>query len=166
MQVDRADPGQAWYRHRWPWLLMAGPALVVIAGIFTLLLAIRSDDGLVADDYYRQGLAINQLLRRDQLARELGVSAAVNISEEQVRVLVRPAQAASPVLRLRLAHPTRAGEDREVVLVARGDGLYTGELVPVGEGTRQLVLEDPAGGWRITGTWKTRQDGARLEAAR
>jgi hypothetical protein len=34
-----------WYRHRWPWLLMLGPAIVVIAGVATLALAIVTDDG-------------------------------------------------------------------------------------------------------------------------
>ena len=32
-----------WYREPWPWILMAGPAAVVIAGLFTAWLAWRSD---------------------------------------------------------------------------------------------------------------------------
>ena len=39
-------PAQPWYRERWPWILMAGPATVVVAGLFTAWLAVRSDDGL------------------------------------------------------------------------------------------------------------------------
>ena len=54
-----------WYREPWPWLLMAGPVTVIIAGGFTAWLAVTSSDGLVADDYYKQGLAINQTLERD-----------------------------------------------------------------------------------------------------
>ncbi|MEQ1516273.1 MAG: FixH family protein, partial [Usitatibacteraceae bacterium] len=38
---------EPWYRQRWPWLLMAGPAIVVVAGFVTLALAIQSSDGLV-----------------------------------------------------------------------------------------------------------------------
>ncbi len=38
-----------WYREPWPWLLMAGPAIVVVAGFLTLGFAIQSADGLVAD---------------------------------------------------------------------------------------------------------------------
>ena len=41
---------QPWYKDRWPWILMAGPAVVVVAGFITLWLAISSDDGLVSDD--------------------------------------------------------------------------------------------------------------------
>ena len=54
---------KSWYREPWPWLLMMGPAIVIVAGFYTLWLAIQSNDGLVADDYYKRGLAINQTLR-------------------------------------------------------------------------------------------------------
>lgn len=38
-----------WYRHRWPWLLMSGPALVVVAGIATTVIAVRTADPMVAN---------------------------------------------------------------------------------------------------------------------
>ena len=38
-----------WYREPWPWILMAGPAIVVVAGIATAVIAIRTSDPLVAD---------------------------------------------------------------------------------------------------------------------
>ena len=48
---------------------MAGPATVVVAGLITAWLAFHGEDGLVVDDYYKQGLAINQTLgRRDASA--------------------------------------------------------------------------------------------------
>ena len=62
-----------WYREPWPWLLMAGPALVVVAGLTTAWIAVTHEDGLVADDYYKRGLAINQELRRDSAAVSLDV---------------------------------------------------------------------------------------------
>lgn len=37
-----------WYKHAWPWILMAGPAIVVVAGIYTFWLAVVSFDGMVA----------------------------------------------------------------------------------------------------------------------
>ena len=51
---------------------MAGPGLVVVAGIATAVIAFRGADGLVADDYYKQGLGINRQIARDQAARDLG----------------------------------------------------------------------------------------------
>ena len=43
-----------WYREPWPWLLMAGPATVLVAGAATTWIAFASADGLVAEDYYKQ----------------------------------------------------------------------------------------------------------------
>ena len=51
-----------WYRQFWPWFLIALPACVVIAAIATALIASRHADDLVADSYYKDGLAINRRL--------------------------------------------------------------------------------------------------------
>ena len=42
--------------------LAAGPAVVVVASLVSAWIAIRSDDGLVAEDYYKRGLLINKKL--------------------------------------------------------------------------------------------------------
>ncbi len=44
-----------WYRHVWPWILMSGPAIVVVAGLWTWVLAARiaAADGLVSDEVPR-----------------------------------------------------------------------------------------------------------------
>jgi hypothetical protein len=66
---------QPWYREPWPWLLMLGPLVVIVAGFVTAYLAVVSNDGLVEDDYYKQGLAVNQRTARAQRAAELGIEA-------------------------------------------------------------------------------------------
>ena len=69
MSVLSENPAaRPWYREPWPWILMAGPFTVVVAGMITLWLALESSDGMVADDYYKRGLAINQTLSRERLA--------------------------------------------------------------------------------------------------
>ena len=65
-------PAKPWYREPWPWILMAGPAAVIVAGAFTIWLAVASADGLVAEDYYRRGLEINRELKREPQARKPG----------------------------------------------------------------------------------------------
>src|SRR4030095_5889909 len=55
----------AWYRDPWPWFLIAGPLVVVIACMATTVIAVRSDDGVVAGDYYKRGLLVNQQLPKD-----------------------------------------------------------------------------------------------------
>src|SRR5688572_10359806 len=70
-----------WFKEPWPWILMSGPAVVVVAGAFTIWLAFVSSDGLVADDYYKRGLAINQELQRDRVAAERSLTAEMNASD-------------------------------------------------------------------------------------
>lgn len=145
-----------WYKEPWPWLLMAGPIVVVVAGFITAWLAIRSNDGLVADDYYKQGLAINQQLQRDQKASELGIQAQVLRSGMQMRVMLAgggPAKLPEK-LTLRLTHPTRAGMDQIVDLTAEGPGLFGGKLSTDISGRWHVVLEDPSGQWRLQEDWQ------------
>lgn len=53
---------QPWWKYGHVWLIIAGPAVVVVAGFVTLAIAIRIPDPVVAEDYYRQGLNINKTL--------------------------------------------------------------------------------------------------------
>jgi hypothetical protein len=142
-----------WYRQRWPWLLMLGPAIVVVAGLATLAIAVRSDDGLVADDYYKRGLAINQTLERSARAAALGLSATIDVDAAGNVALALATQASDPdahppTLRLRLAHPTRAGADRATVLVQDGEGRYVGRVAP-GDGRWRVIVETDR--WRLPG---------------
>ena len=48
-----------------------------------LATAIRTDDGLVTDDYYKKGKAINMELRRDKQAFNMGLSAQLMVGSDQ-----------------------------------------------------------------------------------
>ena len=63
--MERVRP---WYRHLWPWLIIAPPLASVIGGIALAWAAIASDDGLVTPDYYRKGIEVKQGLTREQAA--------------------------------------------------------------------------------------------------
>ena len=146
-----------WYRHPWPWILMAGPFIVVIAGFITLYLAVSSNDGLVDDDYYKQGLAVNQVTARNQNSVRLGLQADLMLSTDgkQIRILLRgkPDTVLPDVVKLRIAHPTRAGVDQNVLVRADGAGSYSGKLSALLTGRWRIVLEDEKGEWRLTGDW-------------
>ncbi|HJW24405.1 MAG TPA: FixH family protein [Rhodocyclaceae bacterium] len=153
----QSSSNQPWYKEPWPWILMTGPLVVVIAGFITAWLAIRSNDGLVADDYYKQGLAINQQLHRDQKADDLGLRASVMRSGSQLRVMLTTGtgQIAPPEkLSLRITHPTRAGMDQTVTLVPEGPSMFSGKLEADISGRWHVVLEDPSGQWRLQGDWQ------------
>ena len=152
-----------WYREPWPWLLMIGPAAVIVAGIATTVLAVKSFDGLVADDYYKQGLGINRVLAREDRARALGLTAAVQFSPDRARIRVvlgkgSPAKA----IRLVLVHPTRPDADQSLVLRAGADGTYEGGITPPHATAIGVRIEDGEGRWRLAGTWNTVDESVRL----
>lgn len=162
--VSLRPAANPWYREPWPWLLMTGPALVVAAGFVTLAFAIQSSDGLVADDYYRQGTAINMTMQRDERARELGYRAQLAIADNGKRISLAFAAAApglSP-LRLSLRHPTRSGHDREVFLARGADGRYSAALPALEDAHWRLTLEDDSRAWRLNGSWVPGVDTAML----
>jgi len=147
-----ASDARPWYRHRWPWLLMLGPAIVVVAGGVTLWLAVRSDDGLVADDYYKRGLAINRQIERDARAGALGLNATVDLGADgHVRVRLASAVADAAALpasvRVVVAHPTRSVDDARATLVRTPDGSYAGKMAPLARGRWRLFVETDE--WRL-----------------
>ncbi|UCV08841.1 FixH family protein [Dechloromonas denitrificans] len=150
------NDSRPWYKEPWPWILISGPAIVVVAGFITAWLAIVSNDGLVTDDYYKQGLSVNQRLHRDHMAGNLGLHADVMRSEMNIRLLLgadATAQVPEAII-LKLAHPTRAGQDQLVQMVSEGQGFYSGKLTADISGRWLVSIEDPAGQWRLQGEWQ------------
>jgi hypothetical protein len=139
-------PGRAWYREPWPWLVMAPPAVAVVAGLATVWIAVANADGLVAEDYYRQGLAINKVIAREERARALGLSARVELGGGMLRVRLEGAQ--PEAIFVRLVHHTRTGLDQRLRL-PRDGGSYATSVAPLAPGRWHVIIEDPQGRWRI-----------------
>jgi hypothetical protein len=64
---DPATTTPPWWRFPLLWMVIAGPALVVVASFVTLWLALRTPDPVLAADYYRRGIEINQELADKKL---------------------------------------------------------------------------------------------------
>ncbi|KAF0813244.1 hypothetical protein IGB42_02172 [Andreprevotia sp. IGB-42] len=153
-----SNPPKPWYKSFWPWFLFTLPAIAVVASIYTFVLAVRSDDGVVDDDYYKQGQAINQDLGRDQAAVKLGISAQFMLGADgrTVRVVLARPLAATPTLQLDVLHPTQAGLDQHVKLHADGPQMYSGQLAKALVQPRwDIELGDETNQWRLRGLWKT-----------
>jgi hypothetical protein len=155
MKITAAKP---WYREPWPWILLAGPVIVILAGGITAWLAISGADGLVEDDYYKQGLAVNQRKQRDAEATRRGLTAQVRLAKDGASVELEYHSASPfpkpPVLTLHLAHPTRAGRDVELTLPLGSDGLYRGPWAKEVAGRWYVSLDDPSLSWRLFGEWQ------------
>lgn len=68
--MQRNMPGSTgpWWKYGHMWLVVAGPVVVVVASLVTLYLAVARPDPLVSEDYYRQGIEINQTLGNEAAA--------------------------------------------------------------------------------------------------
>jgi uncharacterized protein len=69
--MDQASPNPvatAWWRFPLVWMVIAGPAVVVVAGVATVWIAVRTPDPVVAEDYYRRGMQINRTLAEQRKA--------------------------------------------------------------------------------------------------
>lgn len=151
---DLATPPTRWYREPFVWLLIAFPATAVIAGFVTLGLAIRSDDGVVEDDYYRKGKEINRVLARDRAAARLGLESTLVLDaarrELALRLSAKQATTLPAAVEIRFLHATRAGLDQSLLLARAADGAYRAPLPPLAPGhwNVQLAAQD----WRLVGS--------------
>jgi hypothetical protein len=170
-----------WYLEPWPWLLMLGPVIVMIAGFHTAWIAFSQQDALVVDDYYKQGKAINRDLRRDSAASRLGMAAALrydanagtltgSVTRTQPAQPAQPAQpsagpaaaaGATPVaasaptpLVLRLIHSTLPARDRTYRVTPDAAGHFAVSVPLLEISHWQVMLESEDGVWRLNGPWQ------------
>lgn len=75
-----------WYKQGWPWAIISIPLSAVLFGIVMVTVASQNPDDLVVDDYYKEGMAINERLARDNNAARLGIRGAlVERDDERLR---------------------------------------------------------------------------------
>jgi len=143
-----------WYREPLVWLLISFPLIAVVAGIATYIIADRTRDGLVVDDYYKKGKEINLSLARDRAAIRLGLSGQVRIDANAGQVVVELAASSGVRLpdsvTLNWLHATRSGFDRIQELRRGQDGKYRAELPELAPGHWYAQLE--AQDWRVQGS--------------
>lgn len=163
--LTRADPAQPWYREFWPWFLMAGPALVVVASMITYVLAARTENALVADNYYKEGLAINRVLDAARNAATHHYHARLVLTPGEGAQLALTGDGKLPSrLRLMFIHPTHGRLDQTIMLEAAGQGEYRlhaagfNALAGLQDSPRWYVrVQDEAGAWRLAGQWDRRR---------
>ena len=166
MQATMSDT-TPWYRQLWPWLLISLPASAVIAGFITLALAIRTDDSLVVDDYYKEGKAINREIARDSRAAELGLVAELSAAPDglRLRFTARTLPELAERMSVRFVHNTRAPLDREIAFtrLGRTEFVAVGEKLPA-DGHWTVHIESPDRQWRLVARLNGGPSTLRIEA--
>ena len=71
MHQNTLSSNLPWWKFGHVWLVIAGPAIVVVASFITLYLAVTRPDPLVTEDYYRKGIEINKTLEDDASAASM-----------------------------------------------------------------------------------------------
>jgi hypothetical protein len=145
------DDTEPWYKNSYVWLVLGIPSVAVIAGVVTLVIAIRTHDGLVVDDYYKRGLEINKVLTRDRIAESYDLKAHVAVSDEpgliRVTLLANEAFSYPDDLKLTVAHATRGGFDQILPLTRISENVYEGPLRRLVRGGWYAQIE--ADDWRV-----------------
>jgi len=154
LRQDLSLDNKPWYCQFWPWFLIALPASVVVAGLTTVYIAFKGADDLVNDNYYRDGLAINQLLEQDQAAVKMGLSADIRLDSEsgELFVAIKGAEISASQLFLQLLHPTDENRDRDYVLSLMAPNRYRIDLdVALNYRYYLRLFPEPEREWRLNG---------------
>ena len=154
--MSHSSPQRPWHREPLVWLVLAFPLAAVIGGFWTLWLAVKSADGLVVDDYYREGLQINRDLSRDARANTLGLELHAALAGEVLEVRLHSTTGAALPRRVHMAlrHATRDALDRAMTAQADEDGAYRMPAPGLPAGRWYLHVETPD--WRLVDSLSVR----------
>ncbi|MBB3142934.1 FixH family protein [Halomonas organivorans] len=144
-----------WYKQFWPWFLIGLLGSSVAFSLVYLTLSIHYFDGTVAEDYYKEGLAINQQIAKQERAQALGLSATLRADPTTGDIVVDLAGDDHPErLILKLIFPTESHRDRELTLEHVRAGRYVTMLDEPLRYRWYLHLQPddgPEAAWRLTG---------------
>jgi hypothetical protein len=169
MQREDTDP---WYRQFWPWFIIALPATAVVAGLYTLWLAMQTSDSLVVQSNDGLHIVTERNTAAEREASRLELSAHITIQSESGAVSVsltgHPDVEYPDSLSLQLRHPTMASRDSHIELLrampdAAGNPAWAGHFVSLPTGRFYLTLSSN-NDWRLSGEWSG-EPNFRLEAA-
>lgn len=151
------------------WLVVLIPLATVVAGIGTVVIAVRSGStDAVIDPVRRTAQVQDSDLRADRQAARLGLSGQGRLDPGTgaVRLSLAGQPGHDGPLRLTLAHPVRRSEDREFDLVPAGDGSWLGRLADIDlDHDWNLLLAAADGSWRLVGRLAAASDGFELMPA-
>lgn len=140
---------QPWYKQFWPWFLIILPSCVVVASLTTLKIAIDNADSLVAEEYYKDGKAINIDLRKTQYAKQLGMNFLLETRNDVLLISQHGGPEYRTGLNIKFYHPTQAEKDFQMMATTDPQGTYHIQLPQKLTGSWEVRLESFDHKWRI-----------------
>ncbi|WP_144393654.1 FixH family protein [Pleionea sediminis] len=141
-----------WYKQFWPWFLIALPGSVVIAGISTVIIATKNADSLVKADYYKDGLAINESIDRQNKATELALEFNLSHSNKSV-TLTSNKSLNLPIVYAFMQHPMDEKKDFTLAFTRTESGAYQTNDAQIESFNYRVRLYGPDKQWEILTRW-------------
>ncbi|MDZ4811310.1 MAG: FixH family protein [Pseudomonadota bacterium] len=142
-----------WYRAPVLWLAVALPALTVVAGVVTYIIAADGFNDAEPDAVRRVAQVQISDLHQDETAARLGLSAHAAIDPVSGRVrLSMNAIGTDANLQLILTHKSQARRDQVVRLTASSGGDWIGVLPSDHGGAFNVSLVPASALWRLVGS--------------
>jgi hypothetical protein len=138
-----------WYKQFWPWFLIILPMCAVIASLTTLKIALDNSDSLVAEDYYKQGKAINMDLRKIKYAQQIGMKFLVTVADQELKITQQGGPEYRAALNVQFYHPTIEEKDFSLNATADANYVYHIPLDSAITGPWEVRIEGFDAKWRI-----------------
>ncbi len=151
MQTEAASKSRPWYKEPYVWMLIGFPASSVIVCSILLTLAVNTKDTLVRDNYYKDGLAMNQEFKWDHKARNMDIRVELITEGNAARLNIVNSRLDMPTtLQVKFSHPTLQSKDRDAFLQRiPGSKSYQGFIDEIVEGRYYIQVESSEQSWRI-----------------
>ncbi|MCO4787237.1 FixH family protein [Marinomonas atlantica] len=139
-----------WYKQFWPWFIISVPLSSVLVAVVQVYAALHSSSDLVKDDYYKDGLAINQVITKREAARDLGIEADLRLDNLTGELLLTTKNATANTLSVLFAHAALSKKDFNVELIRVAENEYRAQLNKPLSGIWNIYLESD-NGWQLNG---------------
>lgn len=160
---ESVEKGGTQGKSRWPAAIVGLLAVVFLVNAFVLYLSLRTDDGLVNEDYYMKGLFYDEGLKgAEKLGWDIGFSfdstpaaSATGLNPVRVEIIKGGGEVLDAQVTLTLKRPATDIYDTEYSLVL-SNGAYTGELVIPARGFWDIEVHAGKGGLEMAKTFRIR----------
>ncbi len=151
MPTDLNQSPRPWYKEPYVLMLIGFPTASIIACMFLIYLAASTKDTLVRDNYYKDGLAMNQEFKWDKKSQAMDVRLELKIEGNTAQIHLLNTRMELPnTLQLKLSHPTLKAQDRDSMLQRQEQQkFYQGFIDSSLDGRYYIQVESMEQSWRI-----------------